>query len=548
MSLKENQRQRLERYMPLWEHWRLTDEEQPLGFGANGSVYAIADDIGTQAALKMVTIEYSRDNAILKLGKAEYLEELLKRKKEEILRLSQLDGCPNIVQYKEYKIEPIRSADGGLDGYDLLIRMERLTPLDKLNARLTEEEIIRVGVEVCCGLRDANLMHRDIKPANIMRSKYGVYKLSDLGESAVGQYTRSTYGGTPYYMAPEIHRFQKYRADADVYALGIVLYELVNGDLPFYHRENGFEAGRIALRTRLQGVEIPALPPMKSGLEQVIAKAVQYELQNRYRDAQEMLTALEACKKRLEQPEPLPAQTKPEQEERKTVPLPTKQAEQETVPLPTQQETVPMTAEPEEQMTVEPDAEAMYERGETYRTEENFEEAVKCYRRAAEQGNTAAMQMMGECYRAGLGVEEDVEKAQQWYDMAVEVWREAADAGDVWSMCSLGRHYKIYEKRMEEAIYWYLKAINQGGIAGIWCLVGECYAELGDKQRAVECLEKYLETGHKLPEEYEQLLSKLKEELAAEQQAEAITEQPPETVAEPDSDGIGGFLKKLFGR
>ena len=98
----------------------------------------------------------------------------------------------------------------------------------------------------------------------------------------------------------------------------------------------------------------------------------------------------------------------------------------------------------------------MYNRG--MGVEQDFKEAVKWYRKAAEQGNAVAQYNLGQMYREGQGVEQDFKEAVKWY-------RKAAEQGDVDAQYNLGVMYATgrgVEKDEEEAIKWLRKAAEQG--------------------------------------------------------------------------------------
>lgn len=78
-----------------------------------------------------------------------------------------------------------------------------------------------------------NIIHRDIKPENIMISNSGTVRLIDFGLSKASKKKNlTTIAGTPYYMAPEVLS-GNYKEKADIWSLGVLLYTLVSGYLPF---------------------------------------------------------------------------------------------------------------------------------------------------------------------------------------------------------------------------------------------------------------------------------------------------------------------------
>lgn len=296
-SWKENQFVRLKQKEPLWGHWRLGKQ---LGKGSFGYVYEVFDDKGIEeaSALKVITVECQENEAV-----GQNKEEILKRRLKEVLAeiryMVNFRDYPNFVTYFEFDYYEIFDEAHQIDGYDVLIRMEKLTSLSdralalrKQNKRMEEKEIIRLAIDICTGLSQAyrqyKFMHRDIKMDNIFMSSQGVYKLGDLGVSALDQTLRTTMLGTPCYMAPEIFFDKEYGANVDLYALGMVMYELANGALPFAGVRDGHAM-------RLRGEPIPRLTNVSPALSQIIAKAVEFDPKNRWQSADEMLDVLQKC-------------------------------------------------------------------------------------------------------------------------------------------------------------------------------------------------------------------------------------------------------------
>ena len=110
------------------------------------------------------------------------------------------------------------------------------------NNFLSEEEIFNYFIQVVNAvyfLHENNLIHRDIKPENLLMNSENILKLSDFGwccECEIG--TRTTFCGTFEYMAPEIIKEQPYDKSVDIWALGILLYEMFYGFSPFQAKDN----------------------------------------------------------------------------------------------------------------------------------------------------------------------------------------------------------------------------------------------------------------------------------------------------------------------
>ena len=119
--------------------------------------------------------------------------------------------------------------------------------------------------------------------------------------------------------------------------------------------------------------------------------------------------------------------------------------------------------------------------------EQNYAEAVKWYRKATEQGQANAQLNLGYCYRNGMGVEQNYEEAVSWY-------RKAAAQGNAAAQFNLGVCYKNgegVEQNYEEAVNWYRKAAEQGD-ADAQCNLGYCYRNgMGVKQNYEEAVNWY---------------------------------------------------------
>jgi len=187
---------------------------------------------------------------------------------------------PNIVQIYDYG----RAADGPflimefVEGNSLLDRLgDEAMPLD---------EAIDLTCQLCDGLvkaHDANIIHRDIKPANVLLTKSGTAKLADFGISSRLRDQKGGHSGsgTLLYAPPEQIAGEKCDVRADLYAVGIMLHELLTGAFPFEARD--MEAVRAWHRGGPRS--FPELPPK---LGQVVAKCCAPAVESRYRSAAEV--------------------------------------------------------------------------------------------------------------------------------------------------------------------------------------------------------------------------------------------------------------------
>ena len=168
----------------------------------------------------------------------------------------------------------------------------------------TEHDALDVIIQVAKALEHAHsigLIHRDVKPKNIMIMEDGVVKLADMGlarettDIETAQHEEGKAYGTPYYIAPEQIR-GKIDIDgrADIYGLGATFYHMVTGRVPFM-AEDSSEIMRKHLRERL-------IPPdhintsLSAGVSEVIEIMMAKRKEDRYADAKELLTDLEALR------------------------------------------------------------------------------------------------------------------------------------------------------------------------------------------------------------------------------------------------------------
>ena len=253
-----------------------------IGEGGMAKVYKAFDDrLERHVAVKVILSTY--------LGSPE----LYKRFEREAKALAQLSH-PNIVNIHDY---------GEQDSMPYLV-MEYLaggTLKEMLGEPFSYEEAVKLVLPIARALsyaHDRDFIHRDIKPANILLTEVGQPMLSDFGiaKKLVGDsiptMTKSGLGlGTPDYMAPEQGLSKKVDCRVDIYALGIVFFELITGKKPYY--------AKTPMAVVLKHVREPFPNPsdfvhdLPGAVERIILKAAEKQPGDRYQDMETFSSALE---------------------------------------------------------------------------------------------------------------------------------------------------------------------------------------------------------------------------------------------------------------
>jgi len=156
------------------------------------------------------------------------------------------------------------------------------------------------AVSIACQLAEAlaclqrqGVIHRDVKPSNVRVLPSGEVKLLDFGIALIESARRLTWAGlshavgTPDYMAPEQIRGRRGDARTDVYALGVVLYEMLTGHLPYESGDTG-----AVLESKLHGESTPPsvhTPGLDPALQAIVLRSISREPRDRYPGAEEML-------------------------------------------------------------------------------------------------------------------------------------------------------------------------------------------------------------------------------------------------------------------
>ena len=171
--------------------------------------------------------------------------------------------------------------------------------MDKIRERpLKLDEALDIAIQIGEGLQSAHekgIVHRDIKSGNVMLTSRGQVKLVDFGLAHLAGADRITrsgaVAGTPAYMSPEQVRGEEVDRRTDIWALGVVLYEMVTGRLPF--RGDSVQSVALAIQTR----EPDPLTALRSGvpveLDRIVSKCLDKDLRRRYAHVEELVVDLQ---------------------------------------------------------------------------------------------------------------------------------------------------------------------------------------------------------------------------------------------------------------
>jgi serine/threonine protein kinase/Tol biopolymer transport system component len=283
----------------------------PLGAGGMGEVYRARDPrLGREVAIKVLPAERLTD------------EDRRRRFVQEAQAASKLNH-PHIVTIHEI---------GSSDGIDFIVMeyvpgqtFDHLIPKNGMPVR----EVLRLAIPIADALAAAHargIVHRDIKPANVVVTPEGVVKVLDFGLAKLvavvtdenGELTTATEGprtlpgaitGTPAYMSPEQATGGKADARSDIFAFGVVLYEMVTGRRPF--------AGKSAAETRAAVVKnVPTaprelVPEIPEALERLILRCLRKEPDRRFQHMVDVKVELQELKEESDSQASAPAGAAP---------------------------------------------------------------------------------------------------------------------------------------------------------------------------------------------------------------------------------------------
>ncbi|MCJ7589027.1 MAG: protein kinase [Candidatus Aminicenantes bacterium] len=253
---------------------------EELGAGGMGAVYRAHDTkLNEEVALKLIRPEIAAD------------KRTVERFRNEI-RIARKISHPNVC----------RTHDLGEEGKTLYLTMEYVRGED-LKSLIHRTKTLSVGTtlaitrQIAEGLGEAHkqgITHRDLKPANVMIDKDGQAKIMDFGIArslhGAGTTAEGAIIGTPEYMSPEQVEGKPADGRADLYALGIILFEMVTGRVPF----EGETAFSIANKHKSELPPVPKklAPQIPEGLSRLILRCLEKDRAKRYQTTEELISDL----------------------------------------------------------------------------------------------------------------------------------------------------------------------------------------------------------------------------------------------------------------
>jgi len=253
---------------------------EEIGKGGMGSVYKVLDkELGEMVALKLLNPEIAAD------------ESMVGRFRHE-LRLARKITHKNVCRMFDLSIEkgePFITMEY-VSGEDLKSTIRRV-------GKLPVEKSVDITIQVCQGLTEAHnlgVVHRDLKPQNVMLDSQGFAHIMDFGiaRSTMDENAKEAQQiiGTPDYMSPEQAEGLEADHRSDIYALGIILFEMLTGNLPF--KGNTLES--VLLKHQSEAPPDPRkfIPSIPSELSRIILRCLTKEKERRYQSVEELISEL----------------------------------------------------------------------------------------------------------------------------------------------------------------------------------------------------------------------------------------------------------------
>ena len=296
----------------VWPDWQA---KEILGKGSYGTVFRAVKEkfgVGKESAIKVVHIP-TDDNQIEQVRHSfhlsdkelkEYFYPEVEKLKEEVALMEKLGENEHCLHIQDFDI--LEKPEGSI-GWNILIRMELLESLESRisSGGIKLGEVVSLGEDILSALETCEshrIIHRDIKPANIFVNSKGVYKLGDFGiaKDLTLESRNLSHRGTDNYAAPEVCQGKDYSYNVDIYALGLVLYQLINKNKRPFFGEGKVTAtlSEEAYRKRITGEDFPTPPFGDEELFAIIKKMCAFDPKERFQSAGEAKSELQAYREK----------------------------------------------------------------------------------------------------------------------------------------------------------------------------------------------------------------------------------------------------------
>lgn len=256
----------------------------------NVVVYLATNDSDEKVAIKRITMSFSSDRSFA--SSRDELEKRIRQEMDYLSKISSESGNRFVITYYDYKI--VENSDKLR--YDLYIRMDYLTSLQQVydEGNLTVRDLLIIGSDICESLEwchQNHKVHNNINLNNIFINRNDRYMLGDFASFD------NQKNEVDYCVAPELAQGAEPTAQSDIYALGMVMYVLLNNGIPPFATSNSDEDIRASIK-RLRSGEVPSLQKTNHRLGEVIQKTISPK-EKRYSSVSELKAAIEYLEKSM---------------------------------------------------------------------------------------------------------------------------------------------------------------------------------------------------------------------------------------------------------